>query len=84
MLKRDVVKLVPRTAKASNGVMTTLKNMTAAAKSEGFSGIAIAAVDKAGYTHTAFEGGENISMLIGAVERVKFRLLNYQEDAPDA
>ncbi len=75
----EVVKLVSLQRKASNGVMTTLKNMRAAAKSEGFTGIAIAAVDKAGYTHTAFEGGDNIAMLIGATERVKHRMLNYQD-----
>lgn len=79
MAEREVVKLVPHQAKASTGVMSTLENMTIAAKADGFTGIAIAAVDKAGYTHTAFEGGENIAMLIGAVERVKFRLLNHQE-----
>lgn len=80
MAKR-VVKLVPRTAKATSGVMKTLKNMTDAAKAEGFSGIAIAAVSRDGYTHSAFEGGENIGTLIGAVERVKYRLLQHQDDA---
>lgn len=75
----EVVKLVPLQRKSANGVMTTLKNMRAAAKAEGFTGIAIAAVDKAGYTHTAFEGGDNIAMLIGATERVKHRMLNYQD-----
>lgn len=79
MAEREVVKLVPREAKASSGVIETLKNMTEAAQAEGFTGIAVAAVDKAGYTHTAFESGENIAMLIGAVERVKFRLLNHQD-----
>lgn len=79
--QNEVVKLVPRQTAATSGVMETLKNMTAAAKSEGFSGIAIAAVDKAGYTHTAFEGGENLATLIGAVDRVKYRLLNHQDGA---
>lgn len=75
-----VVKLVAQKKRASQGVMKTLKNMTAAAKSEGFTGIAIAAVDKAGYTHSAYEGGENLGLLIGAVERVKFRILNHQDE----
>lgn len=79
----EVVKLVPLKAKASTGVMQTLKNMTEEAQAEGFSGIAIAAVDKAGYTHTAFEAGENIAMLIGSVERVKHRLLNHQDGVHD-
>lgn len=79
--REEVVRLVPHSAKATNGVMKTLRNMTEAAKSEGFSGIAIAAIDRAGYTHTAFEGGENIATLIGAVERVKYRLLNHQDEA---
>lgn len=48
-------------------------------KSAGFTGIAIAAVDKTGYTHTAFASGDNIAMLIGAVERVKYRLLMHQD-----
>jgi hypothetical protein len=74
-----VVSLVTQKRKASFGVMETLKNMRASAKTEGFTGIAIAAVDSAGYTHTAFEGGENISTLIGAVERVKYRLINHQD-----
>ncbi len=78
-MSREPVKLVPRTIKATTGVMETLKNMTEAAKAEGFSGIAIAAVDRAGYSHTAFESGENISLLIGSVERVKYRLLTYQD-----
>jgi hypothetical protein len=80
MAEREVIKLVTHQAKASSGVIATLENMAAAAKSEGFSGIAIAAVDRAGYTHTAFEGGENIAMLVGAVERVKHRLLNHQDE----
>lgn len=80
-MANEVVKLVSHKARASSGVMETLKNMTKAAKDEGFAGIAIAAVDKAGYTHTAFESGENIALLIGAVERVKFRLLNHQDGA---
>lgn len=75
----EVLKLVPHKAKAASGVMETLRNMTESAKAEGFTGIAIAAVDSAGYTHTAFESGENIAMLIGSVERVKFRLLNHQD-----
>lgn len=74
-----VVSLVTHKRKASSGVIETLRNMTKAAKAEGFSGIAIAAVDPTGYTHTAFEGGENIATLIGAVERVKYRLLNHQD-----
>lgn len=81
MTKPKTVKLVPRTAKATNGVMTTLRNMTEAAKAEGFSGIAIAAVDRAGYAHSAYESGDNIGLLIGAVERVKFRLLNHQDES---
>lgn len=78
-MANKVVKLVPHKARASTGVMEMLKNMKMAAEAEGFTGIAIAAVDKSGYTHTAFESGENIAMLIGAVERVKYRLLNHQD-----
>ena len=78
-MTREVVKLVPNSAKAAAGVMETLKNITAIADAEGLTGIAIAAVDAKGYTHTAFEGGENIALLIGSVERVKYRLLNYQD-----
>lgn len=74
-----VVSLVTHKRKASSGVMETLRNMTKAAKSEGFSGIAIAAVDTAVYPHTAFASGENIATLIGAVERVKYRLLKHQD-----
>ncbi len=78
MTKAKVVKLVPLTRVATAGTLEVLKNMRAAAKSEGFTGIAIAAVDAQGYTHTAFEGGENIATLIGSVERLKYRLLQHQ------
>jgi len=74
-----VVSLVETKRKASSGVTETLRNMAKAAKAEGFTGIAIAAVDKTGYTHTAFASGDNIAMLIGAVERTKYRLLMHQD-----
>ena len=73
------LKLVPRCAETNRGVLTVLKNIKEAADAEGFAGIAIAAVDRAGYCHTVFEPGENMSTLIGAVERLKYRLLNVQE-----
>lgn len=74
--KLNVVRFKPN---ANPGVMETLKGMTAAAKAEGYSGIAIAAVDKQGYSHTAYEAGENIGLLIGSVERLKFRLLKHPD-----
>lgn len=80
-MKNKPVKLVPRNVRAAHGVIETLKNMTKAAKEEGFSGIAVAAIDKAGYTHTAYERGENVAMLVGALERIKFRLLSGQDQS---
>lgn len=74
----DVVRLVPKTATRSEGCVKALENMLALAREGQLAGVAIAGVDLEGFSHTAFEGGENISTLIGSVERVKYRLLAFQ------
>ncbi len=74
----QVVRLIPKTATRSEGCVATLENMLKLARDGTLIGVAVAGVDLKGCTHTAFEGGENIGLLIGATERVKFRLLNYQ------
>ena len=75
----DIAKLVPKVVERQKGVMTTLENFVAIAVDEGLTGIAIAGVDAQGFTHTAFESGENIATLIGAVARIQKRLLDHQE-----
>lgn len=47
------------------------------AEREQLTGIAIAGVNLQGYSHTAYEGGENFVHLIGAVEYVKHRILEH-------
>ncbi len=74
----EVLKLVPRATVLSEGCVKTLENMLSLAREGVLTGVAVAGVDAEGCTHTAFEGGENIATLIGATERVKHRLLNYQ------
>lgn len=75
----EVVKLVTKPAVQSEGCIATLENMLAIAKTGGLIGVAIAGVDIEGYSHTAFEPGENISTLVGSLERLKLRLLTYQD-----
>lgn len=74
-----VVHLVPKTAIRSEGCIKTLENMLTLARDGLLTGVAVAGVDAEGFTHTAFEGGDNIATLIGATERHKFRLLNHQD-----
>lgn len=76
-----VVTLVTKPAIRSEGCVTALENMLDMARKGGITGVAIAGVDSEGCTQTAFEGGENIATLIGAVERVKYRLLMHQDEA---
>ncbi len=76
------IKVVPvetRTKKRNEGVATTLQNFLDIVSTENLTGIAIAAVDAQGFTHCAFEGGENIATLIGSVARLQKRLLDFQE-----
>lgn len=75
----EIAKLVPKVVERQKGVMTTLENFVAIAQAEGLTGIAIAGVDAQGFTHTAFESGENIATLIGAVVRIQKRLLDHQD-----
>lgn len=79
MSDTQVVKLVPKAAIRSEGCAATLENMLVLARDGVLTGVAVAGVDVEGFTHTAFEGGENIATLIGATERLKFRLLNHQD-----
>ena len=71
----SVVKLVPKDVVRSEGCISALENMLALARDGVLVGVAIAAFDAEGCTHTAYEGGGNLAMLIGATERVKNRLL---------
>lgn len=75
----QVVSLAGSKGWLAPGAREMLANITRAAEEAGFTGIAIAATDRAGYTHTAYCGGDNIATLIGAVERVKYRLLQHQD-----
>lgn len=74
-----IVKLVTRTAIKSEGCVKTLENMLERAKSGELTGVAVAGVDAEGFSYSAYEGGENIATLIGAVERLKYRLLQSQD-----
>lgn len=74
-----VVHLVPKTQEHRDGVVKALKNMLEAAERGELLGIAIAAVDNEGCTQTTFEPGTSIATLVGATERLKDRLLDYQE-----
>ena len=74
-----IVHLVPKIVTRSEGCIKTLENMLTLARDGLLIGVAVAGVDAEGCTHTAFEGGENIATLIGAAERLKFRLLNHQD-----
>lgn len=74
---KDYVQLVPRSQTRNEGVIKTLENMLKVARSEGLVGVAVAAVDAQGYSHTAFEPGENVSTLLGALQRVNLRLLEH-------
>lgn len=78
MSSDPVVTLVPKTQEHRDGVVKALKNMLETAERGELLGIAIAAVDNEGCTQTAFEAGVSIATLMGATERLKFRLLNYQ------
>jgi hypothetical protein len=69
----QVLKLVPHKAKASSGVLKTLKNMTEAAHRLGATSIAIAIVDRAGDVTTAFDAADKFH-LVGAIETVKHRI----------
>lgn len=74
-----IVKLVPKASIRSEGCVAVLENMLALAREGQLCGVALAGVDMEGFSHTAFEGGESIATLIGATERLKFRLLNHQQ-----
>ena len=76
-----VVTLVTKPAIRSEGCVATLENMLDQARKGELTGVAVAGVDLEGFTHTAFEGGENIALLIGAIERLKYRLLMHQDEA---
>lgn len=76
-----IVKLVTRTSIKSEGCVKALENMLAQAKRGELTGVAVAGVDAEGFSYSAYEGGENIATLIGAVERVKFRLLQHQDES---
>ena len=75
MSVQTVVHLVTHTSQASTDVEAALQSMQDALDAYGLTGIAIAAVDRAGFTHTCFVGGEDVSTLIGGIERVKHRIL---------
>lgn len=74
-----LVPVQPRTVVRTKGVVTTLENFLKLAGPEKLTGIAIAAVDAQGFTHIAFESGENIATLLGAMARLQKRLLDHQE-----
>ena len=76
----DVAKLVPKAVQCNVGVKTTLNNFIEECGKESLTGIAIVAVDKEGVMHVAFEAGENLSLLIGAIERMKKRVIDYAEE----
>ena len=75
-----IAKLVTKSVKCNVGVKTTLGNFIEACEKESLTGIAIVAVDKEGVMHVAFEPGENLSLLIGAIERMKKRVIDYAEE----
>lgn len=69
------LKLVPREVTPPPEVFMALQNILDAVKAEGIHSVAIAAVDIDGNTHTAYHSGSNIATLVGAIERLKHRLL---------
>lgn len=76
----EVAKLVSKPVKCREGVMTVLENFRLVAEKEGLTGIAIAGVDAEGCTRIAFESGVNLSTLIGAIERMKKRVVDFAEE----
>lgn len=78
-MSKPPIKLVTKPTVQHRGVLETLKNVTALVESEAITGIAIAAVDREGFSHSLYESGDNIGLLIGSLERLKYRLLIHQD-----
>jgi hypothetical protein len=76
---KDYVRLVPKSQTHSEGCVKTLENMLEIARKGEIVGVAIAATDREGYTHTSYEPGENMATLLGALERLRHRLLTHWE-----
>lgn len=75
----EVAKLVPKTARCNKVVKTSLSDLAKIADEESLTGIAIAAVDVEGRLWTSYAGGQNFTLLLGAIERLKKRVMDEAE-----
>ena len=76
----EVAKLIPKVVTKHEGVVAILESMTKLTQTESFTSIAIVAIDTEGRIWTAFEPGENLSLLIGATARLQRRIVDYAEE----
>lgn len=78
---KPVVNLVnAKAVEGNSNCVEILERMLEEARQGKMTGVAIAAADSAGYVISNWRSTENGYLLIGAMERMKFRMISHLED----
>ncbi len=78
--KAPVLGLVTKTEARSDAIADLIDEWAVLNGEKKLTGAALVGVDAAGNVYTGYNPGENVATLIGAIERVKFRICQHQQD----